>query len=222
VPDAVSLAAGLVNFHKLVVLAGTVEGARPLFEQFTTDVVGITHPEVRTITVSPGDWGIDAFVGDLDGGNLGVWQAKFYLDKCDVGHQSDIRESFKSASKSAADHGYTLLTWTLVIPSEMTPQMTQWWDRWKKKTEASHKVAIELWDFGYLRRRMMAPEAREKRDYWFGTPRSGPSRTAGSTCTSRWTAAPARWPVGVSILAGLGALELNAKRSRQAAKGGEQ
>lgn len=97
--------AGLVNFHKLTVRAGTVEGGRPLFEQLVNDVVAIQHPEVRSITASPGDWGIDAFVGDLDGGTAGVWQAKFYPDKTDVGHQGDIRDSYASALKAAVDHG---------------------------------------------------------------------------------------------------------------------
>lgn len=170
--------AGLVNFHKLVVLAGTVEGARPLFEQLVNDVVEIAHPEVRAITANPGDWGIDAFVGDLDGGKVGVWQAKFYLEKTDVPQQGDIRDSYSSAVKAAIDHGYTLSTWTLAVPSEMTPKMAQWWDGWKKRMESRDKVAIELWDFGRLRRRLMAEEAREKREYWFG-PHGGISAAQG-------------------------------------------
>ncbi len=54
------------------------------------------------MTASPGNWGIDAFIGELDNGVLGVWQAKLYLDKTDVGQQGDIRKSYNSAAKAAS------------------------------------------------------------------------------------------------------------------------
>ncbi|MBM7414202.1 MULTISPECIES: hypothetical protein [Nocardiaceae] len=167
--------AGLVNFHKLIVLAGSVEGARPLFEQLVNDVVGVAHPEVRSPTASPGDWGIDAFIGDLDGGTVGVWQAKFYPTKTDVGHQSDIRDSYKSAHRAAGGNGYTLSTWTLAVPSELTPKMMQWWDNWKKRTEKRDNVALDLWDAGRLRRLLMPEQARATREYWFGSHTTHPT-----------------------------------------------
>lgn len=159
--------AGLINFHKLIVRAGTIEGARPLFEQLVNDVVALTHPEVRSITASPGDWGIDAFIGDLDEGTVGVWQAKFYPEKTDVGNHGDIRDSYKSARTAAKEHGYVLSTWTLATPSELTPKTSKWWDGWKKRTEKADNVAIELWDFGHLRRRLMSEQARDVKEYWF-------------------------------------------------------
>jgi hypothetical protein len=186
VPDLVIDSAGLVNFHKLIVRAGTVEGARPLFEQLVNDVVAIAHPEVRSITASPGDWGIDAFVGDLDGGTAGVWQAKFYPDKTDVGQQSDIRESYKSALNAAAEYGYTLLTWTLAVPSELTPKMIQWWDNWKKKMEKRDNVAIDLWDAGRLRRLLMPEEARGTREYWFNAHVTLPSGEGAAGEPIQW------------------------------------
>lgn len=190
-PDVVVESSGLVDFNKLVVRAGTVEGARPLFEKLVNDVVAFAHPEVRSIAANPGDWGIDAFVGSLDGGTIGVWQAKFYLHKTDVNQQADIRNSFNSAVKAAADTTggktpYTLSAWTLAVPSQLTPKMAQWWDNWRKKMERQHQVAIELWDEGKLRRLLMPEQARETREYWFNPMVTVPSAETAEAEPIQW------------------------------------
>ena len=160
---------GLINFQLLIARGGTVEGARTLFEHLVNDIVALEHPEVRSIAASPGDWGIDAFIGDMDGGNVGVWQAKYYLDKVETKHKAEIISSYTTARDKAEENRYTLTSWTLCVPSELVPTMAKWWSSWKKTTEESDHVAIELWDQGQLRRRLLRPgdDVRGVREHYF-------------------------------------------------------
>ncbi|HZN15799.1 MAG TPA: hypothetical protein VFB78_16140, partial [Acidimicrobiales bacterium] len=70
--------AGWVDFAYLRYRAGSVEGGRALFEELVRQLVAIEHPDVENVRAAPGDWGIDAFIGDL-AGSLAVWQAKYFL-----------------------------------------------------------------------------------------------------------------------------------------------
>lgn len=163
------LGPGMIDFQILVSRCGSIEGPRAEFEKLVTDIVALEHPEVRQIAASPGDWGIDAFVGDMDGGNVSVWQAKFYLGNVPIGRKSDIVAAYESARDSAKKHGYTLTQWTLCVASPLVPTMSKWWQKFVKDTAKADKVAMELWDDGQLRRRLSrpGPGAQALRDQYF-------------------------------------------------------
>lgn len=163
------LSPGTISFDFLAQRSGGKEGGRKLFEQLVEDVVALTHPDVSTIAANPGDWGIDAYVGELLGGEVSIWQAKYYIDEFGTTQQADVRESYKSARKAATEHGYTIATWTLSIPCQLDGPSTKWWLGWKARTSKADNVVIELLDEGKLRRRLQGldEETTAVRNHYF-------------------------------------------------------
>jgi hypothetical protein len=78
--DVALRGSGLIDFAFLWQRTGFKEGGRALFERLIQDIVGIQHPDVATVEANPGDWGIDAFVGQLIEGSIAVWQSKYFVD----------------------------------------------------------------------------------------------------------------------------------------------
>ncbi|MEU2068038.1 serine/threonine protein kinase [Streptomyces anulatus] len=76
------VAAGVPPIHSGVheLRTGSPDGARVDFEQMLAQLASATNPNVRMIAANPGDWGIDAFAGDL-GGAITVWQSKYFMPK---------------------------------------------------------------------------------------------------------------------------------------------
>lgn len=100
---------GDIDFRLLEARFGGPAGARDAFERLVADIVGIIHPDVREVQANPGDWGIDAYVGDLGkDGEVHIWQSKYFIDGFAKTQQGDVRESYKSAQKAARDHGYKI------------------------------------------------------------------------------------------------------------------
>ncbi|MEU9288083.1 hypothetical protein AB0D57_26110 [Streptomyces sp. NPDC048275] len=56
-----------ISFAVHIVRSGGLGGARDDFEKMITELAGSTTPGVRMIAANPGDWGVDAFAGDLGG-----------------------------------------------------------------------------------------------------------------------------------------------------------
>ncbi|MFD4834225.1 hypothetical protein ACFWPV_30955 [Streptomyces uncialis] len=83
------------------VRTGSADGARADFEQMLAQLASATNPNVRMIAVNPGDWGIDAFAGDL-GGAITAWQSKYFMPKTTTNQSQQIRESLTNALKAAA------------------------------------------------------------------------------------------------------------------------
>ncbi|MFF2275586.1 hypothetical protein [Agromyces sp. NPDC058126] len=159
---------GAIEFAFLIHRFGGEPGARDAFEHLIADVVGIVHPDVQEVQANPGDWGIDAFVGELTtGSEVRVWQAKYFIHGFGKTQQGDVRESYASALRAAAKHGYVLKSWTLCLPIELDGPNLSWWQRWARRTEAADGVGIELWTAGTLRRRLMDDEATKVRLYYF-------------------------------------------------------
>jgi hypothetical protein len=159
-----------INFYALVVKAGTKEGARHLFGQLVVELAHLVNPSVRDVYANPGDWGIDAFVGELaDGESVGVWQAKFFIDGVRKAQQQEIRDSFNQCLKAAAREGYKVASWTLCIPEWMDGETTKWWDSWKKRAEREHAIVIELWHPNELRALLRSPDAEEIRAAYLGS-----------------------------------------------------
>jgi hypothetical protein len=96
---------------------GDVDGARRKFEQLVVQLAHLKHQAIGVLA-RPGDWGIDAFAGRLDG-EIAIWQAKFFLDTVGKSQRNQIRESFGSALKAATERGHTIRAWTLCLPVDL-------------------------------------------------------------------------------------------------------
>jgi len=158
---------GLIEFAFLWQRTGSKAGGRPLFEDLVQDLVGLEHPDVATVEANPGDWGIDAFIGELVAGSVAVWQAKYFIDGFGTAQQRDVRNSYQAAQKAARENGYRLQAWTLCLPVSMDGPNFKWWSTWKKKTEKEDDVIIDLWHEVALRRRLLRGEARDVREFYF-------------------------------------------------------
>jgi hypothetical protein len=158
---------GLIKFEFLVQRLGSREAARDAFENLTEDLVAIVHPDVRAIRANPGDWGIDVFVGALTrGGEVYVWQSKYFIDGFGKTQQGDVRDSYNSAKKAAQNNGYTLKAWTLCIPITLDAPSLKWWQGWVKRNKADG-IEKRLWDEGALRRKINTPAAADLRNAYF-------------------------------------------------------
>ncbi len=160
----------MIEFNTLIGDTGSIDGARARFEELITHLVEITNPGARSITANPGDWGVDTFVGELDG-MISVWQSKFFMDGVQEAQKKQIRDSLDSLMKNATSQGFLVATWTLCIPCSMDAPATQWWDNWKKRMESKHAITIQLWDKTVLQRLLMSPDATNVRKEYFGSSR---------------------------------------------------
>lgn len=144
-----------------------VETARTEFERLIEDIVALKHPDVRAVRANPGDWGIDAFVGQLnEGGAVMVWQAKYFIDDFDKTQKDDVTRSYNSARTAATRERYALDSWTLCIPRALDGPESKWWANWQKN-RAKDGVLFDLMDEGEIRRRLMAPGAEHVRAHYF-------------------------------------------------------
>jgi hypothetical protein len=162
-----AVSASAINFSAHQTRSG-LSGAREDFEQMLALLVQAGEPSARLIAANPGDWGIDVVVGELDGGDVTVFQAKYFYPIVETGHQQQIRESFKAALAAAAEHGHRVARWTLCVPASMDGPTARWWDGWKKRTAAAHGVSIDLWDETALRRELLDPRAVHVREHYYG------------------------------------------------------
>jgi len=139
--------------------------ARARFDDFAVALARAVRTNVRGMRPAPGDWGIDAFVGDL-AASIAIWQAKFFLTGIGEAQQQQIRESYKSAKKAAAENGHTIISWTLLIPQELSPKERLWWDKWVA-AQKGDGIAIELWELSKLQELLRAPDAADVRAEYF-------------------------------------------------------
>lgn len=143
------------------------ETARAEFERLIEDIVAIKHPDVRAVRANPGDWGIDAFVGQLaEGESVMIWQAKYFVDDFQKTQKDDVTRSYNSARAAATREGYSLASWTLCLPRTLDGPESKWWANWKKN-RTKDGVHCELMDEGEIRRRLMAPGAEHVRAHYF-------------------------------------------------------
>jgi len=134
-----------INFRVHEIRTGSEAGARDDFEKMLVQLVRVSHPGARTIEANPGDWGIDAFVGEIVD-EVTVWQSKYFIDGVGEPQKAQIREAFAAAVKAASDHGYELRRWALCIPTSMDGPTTKWWDGWRRRSKKETGVDIVLWD----------------------------------------------------------------------------
>lgn len=171
---------GDIDFRFLQTRFAGPAGARDAFERLVADVVGIVHPDVREIQANPGDWGIDAYVGDLGkDGEVHIWQSKYFIDGFGRTQQGDVRSSYDSAQKAAGENGYKIASWTLCIPCELDGPMLTWWEGWKKRKSKADAVTVELETAGQLRRRLLSAAAEGVRSHYFSPVFSVPLAPTG-------------------------------------------
>lgn len=146
----------------------TVSGARAQFELFVLDLVKMEHPTANTVKGKGGrDWGIDTLVGSLSGGRLAIWQCKYVPAWEDDSPRGQVRTSFKSAIDHAAEHRYTIATWTLCVPCALAPAEQRWFDGWasRQKRETGIEIAISN---GYeLRHKLLFEDNKPVRAEYF-------------------------------------------------------
>jgi glycine cleavage system pyridoxal-binding protein P len=75
--EQASVSAAAINFAVHQTRSGH-SGAREDFEQMLALLVQATEPTARLIAANPGDWGIDVVVGELDGDDVALFQAKYF------------------------------------------------------------------------------------------------------------------------------------------------
>ncbi len=160
---------GTINFEFLIARSGGRGGARDEFENLVVDIVHLKHPQVRGIGANPGDWGIDGFVGDMAGGDVAVWQSKFFIDGVGETQKGEIRDSFTSARTHAEANGYRLTHWTLCIPVTIDAPTNKWWQGWALRQQRKYDIVIDLWDAGQLRRRLQGldEDSKQVREHYF-------------------------------------------------------
>lgn len=142
--------------------------ARDRFEQFVTDLVASQWEGATTVAArNHNDWGIDAFVGELGGGDIQVWQSKYFREWQANGPQGEVRASFDSAQKQAKKEGHRIVQWTLVSPAILHPKQLQWFSNWAKRKKVETGTRVDLWSGDKLRRRLMSSEAHEVRREYF-------------------------------------------------------
>lgn len=163
-------------FSSFVYDAGGLAGARERFQLLVTDLVRVRHETANEVALPSGsDWGIDTFVGSLDG-DVYVWQSKFFPTWSGESQRANVRQSFKEVMKRARDEGFKVQGWTLCIPCILPPGEQKWFDGWKARQEREHNVRIELWNGPRMRGLLMQPDAAHVRQAYF--PDAAPSRAA--------------------------------------------
>lgn len=165
---------GAIRFSLLA--AEGVEAGRSKFQSLVTDIVAVIHSNVREIRATHGDWGIDTFVGQLDGGSVHVWQSKFFIDGVGESQKTQIRESFKSLMDKAAQQGFSVSSWTLAIPVSLDATVTVWWEGWKQRTSRTFGIEIQLLTDVDLRALLMKPDFEHVSDQYFGSMPGRPGR----------------------------------------------
>ncbi|MFD9396954.1 hypothetical protein ACFWBB_41350 [Streptomyces sp. NPDC060000] len=162
-PDSIAVPTGVqpISFDVHAVRGGSPGGARDDFETMIAQLAAATTPNVRSVAANPGDWGIDAFAGNL-GGAITVWQSKYFMPVTTKKHVQQVEESLDNVLKAAVKNGHTIASWILCIPSSMDGPMTAWWDTWTKAREKEHSLVIQLWDETALRKKLLTDRFRMK------------------------------------------------------------
>lgn len=120
----------------------TEEGGRATFAELVTHCVRSIHPGAHAVRPDPGDEGLDTFVGEFDG-DLHVFQAKYFCDALGASRHAQVREAIKACMSSGRfSH---IVSWTLCIPLELSPEEHSWWQGWRKRQSAKYDCQIELW-----------------------------------------------------------------------------
>jgi len=163
--------ASRLNFGEHRFRLGSDDAARVDFHRMLTALIQVQHQTATEVRANPGDWGIDTFVGSLVD-KINIWQSKYFADGIERSQKDQVRESLVSAMRHAAEHGYTVETWTLCVPCDLDAPERQWWDGrckvWKREFPT---VVFDLWDAPRLRGLLMSPDAAHVLQEFYGASR---------------------------------------------------
>lgn len=157
-----------INIRQLEIQAGTVEGARTLFEKLIVHLMKVQYKDAKRIRSERGEWGIDAIKGELSSGTCIVWQAKYFINGIDEPQKKQIRNSFEQVVKKSKEKGFKINTWYLCIPCSLSPEATKWWESWHKKKTKETNIRIGLIDETEIEARLMTSDAEHIRLGFFG------------------------------------------------------
>ncbi|MCB2411124.1 hypothetical protein [Hymenobacter lucidus] len=125
-------------------LHSNLPGARDAFEQDCKKLFQKMHPgrPVHVVRANPGDGGIDVFVGEFSAEPLIVYQCKFFLEGFGDSQKEQIRESFRSISKSNI---FSVSQWVLCVPTDdLDLKEHKWWSEWKVGQQQTTSIPINL------------------------------------------------------------------------------
>jgi hypothetical protein len=194
----VILAEPALLFQRFAQDAGSQGAARANFQLLATNLIKVKHPDATTVEGAGGrDWGIDAFAGQLAGGDIRIWQSKFFLEWNSKSSQDQVRDSFKSAVENAKAKKYTIKRWTLVVPCVLPPDQMKWFDGFAKRNEKRTGIAIDMWNGEELRHQLILADAIDVRREYF--PHTVDPTTAG---TNDERAEPVQFPEDVTQFEG--------------------
>lgn len=127
------------DWQDLVILHGNIEGARAAFENACESIIRAKYPnkKVRGVRTHVGDSGIDIYVGDLGVAPVDVYQCKYFINGIGDSQKTQIRDSFRTATRST---DFTVNSWYLCIPVKLSVQEASWFDGWTEKQTASAKL----------------------------------------------------------------------------------
>lgn len=157
-----------INIRQLEIQAGTVEGARTLFEKLIVHLMKVQYKDAKRIRSVRGDWGIDAIKGELSSGTCIVWQAKYFINGINKSQKEQIRDSFKQVLKKSKEKGFKINTWYLCIPCSLSPEETKWWESWYKKKTKETDIKMKLIDETEIESLLMTSDAEDIRLGFFG------------------------------------------------------
>jgi len=158
----------VINLRELEIKSGSVEGARALFEQLIIHLLKVKHRTIRNIRSAPGDWGIDAYIGELASGTCMIWQCKYFPDGFDDSQKDQIRKSFKTACEKSDEQGFTIDVWTLCVPCDLSAPETVWWEGWSKRQNKSTGIKIDLMVETDIVSMLLTSDAEAVRKGFFG------------------------------------------------------
>ena len=123
-------------------------------------LVESVHGSARTIQTKQGDDGIDIYVGPFTK-PIDVYQTKFFPTEISASQKSQIRNSFSTCLKSTK---FTMKSWTLCVPRDMTIDETSGSMGWRAKQQPMIETP---WTAGKLESLLMRDENKGVKEHFF-------------------------------------------------------
>ncbi|MGG0078949.1 hypothetical protein ABEX67_22825 [Bacillus wiedmannii] len=141
----------------------TIEGARAIFERITVLLLRNSRLEAKSIRVQNGDGGVDSFEGEY-GGNVTVYQCKYFLGHINSSRRQQIQKSFYTAKDNES---FQLKKWILCIPINMSGKEEEWFSNWKQEIEEQYEIEIDYYGEDFYIQELLKAENSGVRDEYF-------------------------------------------------------
>ncbi len=144
-----------------------VAGARERFEQLCTDLISAECSDAKGVRCSPGDGGVDVYIGDwADPEGISVFQVKYFPLGLDASQKDQVRRSFRTCIENG---NFTVKRWTLCLPIDLSEEETSWFTRWKHQQATDFLTAdgIDWWGESTLRQLLLQPKNAGIKEAYF-------------------------------------------------------